>query len=77
MDECRRAGIKVLMITGDAKDTAVAIAREVRIFPPSPLAFDKETEDGSGSGSGGISGSDAVTGTFLCSRSSSGIPFCI
>jgi Ca2+-transporting ATPase len=32
--ECTRAGIRVLMITGDAKDTAVAIARDVNIFPP-------------------------------------------
>ena len=31
--ECTRAGIRVLMITGDAKDTAVAIARDVNIFP--------------------------------------------
>ena len=31
---CSKAGIRVLMITGDAKDTAVAIAREVNIFPP-------------------------------------------
>lgn len=32
--ECAQAGIRVMMITGDAKDTAVAIAREVNIFPP-------------------------------------------
>jgi P-type Ca2+ transporter type 2C len=31
--ECTRAGIRVMMITGDARDTAVAIAREVNIFP--------------------------------------------
>jgi P-type Ca2+ transporter type 2C len=31
---CSKAGIRVMMITGDAKDTAVAIAREVNIFPP-------------------------------------------
>ena len=32
--ECTKAGIRVMMITGDAKDTAVAIARDVNIFPP-------------------------------------------
>ena len=34
IDMCSKAGIRVMMITGDAKDTAVAIARDVRIFPP-------------------------------------------
>jgi len=34
INECSKAGIRVLMITGDAKDTAVAIARDVNIFPP-------------------------------------------
>jgi P-type Ca2+ transporter type 2C len=32
--KCSDAGIRVMMITGDAKDTAVAIARDVNIFPP-------------------------------------------
>ncbi len=31
--QCTAAGIRVLMITGDARDTAVAIARDVNIFP--------------------------------------------
>lgn len=31
--ECTKAGIRVMMITGDALDTAVAIARDVNIFP--------------------------------------------
>jgi magnesium-transporting ATPase (P-type) len=35
MDVCRDAGIRVLMITGDAKDTAVAIARDTHIIIPS------------------------------------------
>ncbi len=30
---CAKAGIRVMMITGDAKDTAVAIARDVNILP--------------------------------------------
>ena len=32
--KCTNAGIRVMMITGDARDTAVAIARDVNIFPP-------------------------------------------
>jgi P-type Ca2+ transporter type 2C len=34
IDLCTKAGIRVMMITGDARDTAVAIARDVHIFPP-------------------------------------------
>lgn len=32
--KCKNAGIRVMMITGDSKDTAVAIAKEVNIFEP-------------------------------------------
>ena len=32
IDECKQAGIRVIMITGDAKQTAQAIARDVHIF---------------------------------------------
>lgn len=34
INRCRNAGIRVIMITGDARDTAVAIARDVNILPP-------------------------------------------
>ena len=32
IQECTKAGIRVMMITGDARDTAVAIAKDVNIF---------------------------------------------
>lgn len=35
--ECRSAGVKVLMVTGDQPPTAAAIAREVNIIPQSVL----------------------------------------
>lgn len=31
--ECRSAGIKVIMVTGDQPPTAAAIAKEVNIIP--------------------------------------------
>jgi Ca2+-transporting ATPase len=37
INRCRNAGIRVIMITGDARDTAVAIARDVNILPPASL----------------------------------------
>lgn len=43
--ECTEAGIRVLMITGDARDTAVAIARDVNIFPPKPADQSESEED--------------------------------
>jgi P-type Ca2+ transporter type 2C len=33
IEECSKAGIRVMMITGDARDTAIAIAKDVNIFP--------------------------------------------
>lgn len=40
--KCKTAGIRVIMITGDAKDTAIAIAREVNIFPPLSYSGDEQ-----------------------------------
>ena len=39
VEVCRRAGIRPVMITGDHKATAVAIARELNIFRPGDLAL--------------------------------------
>jgi len=34
IEDCRNAGINVIMITGDAKETAVAVAHELNIVVP-------------------------------------------
>ena len=35
IQDCKTAGIRVIMITGDSKETAVAIAKELEIIDPS------------------------------------------
>ncbi len=40
VDRCAAAGIRPVMITGDHKDTAVAIARDLNIFRPGDKAID-------------------------------------
>lgn len=32
--DCKTAGVRVIMITGDAKETAIAIAKELNILEP-------------------------------------------
>lgn len=34
MRQCQDAGVRVMVITGDSKETAAAIARDVNIFGP-------------------------------------------
>lgn len=46
IDECRNAGIKVVMITGDHKDTAVAIAKELGIIVDASQAITGSELDG-------------------------------
>lgn len=45
MENCRTAGIRSVMITGDHKNTAVAIARELGFYSPDSLAFTGEELD--------------------------------
>lgn len=45
VERCRAAGIRPVMITGDHKLTAVAIARELNIFRPGDLAVTGEELD--------------------------------
>ena len=33
IQECKTAGINVIMITGDSKETAISIAKELKIIP--------------------------------------------
>ncbi len=46
MRECRNAGIKAVMITGDHKNTAVAIAKSLGFFESDSLALSGEELDG-------------------------------
>jgi len=40
LEQCRSAGIRVVMITGDAGPTAAAIAREIRLITGDPLIIE-------------------------------------
>jgi Ca2+-transporting ATPase len=45
IDECKHAGIKTVMITGDHKNTAVAIARQLGFFKEDSIALSGEELD--------------------------------
>lgn len=40
MDKCKEAGVRVMMVTGDSKPTALAIARDVHIFTQTEVRDD-------------------------------------
>eukprot|EP00804_Cyclotella_cryptica_P016200 CCRYP_005687-RA/>CCRYP_005687-RA protein AED:0.03 eAED:0.03 QI:282/1/1/1/0.83/0.71/7/1104/1163 len=46
IDSCKEAGIRVIMITGDAKNTAVAIARDVHIFNDNEEVYGQRAFEG-------------------------------
>ena len=41
VERCAAAGVRPVMITGDHKDTAVAIARDLNLFRPGDKAIDR------------------------------------
>jgi len=45
IDECKTAGIRAVMITGDHKNTAVAIAKQLGVFGPDSVALTGEELD--------------------------------
>ena len=53
MKQCQEAGVRVIVITGDSRDTAIAIARDVNIFGYGEVrcgAFKGRWENGGGGG---------------------------
>ena len=60
VEQCYAAGIKPVMITGDHKLTAVAIARELNIYRPGDLALTGEDSGLSAPGGAGAGGGEVL-----------------
>ena len=67
MEECKQAGIKVIMVTGDHPKTAMAIAKEVGIVEPDEAVVTGEKLSEAGSSTDAVF-KDLVNSTHIFAR---------